>query len=105
MPSEIMERVLAAERGCDEKKAAAKAQANEILSEAEKKAAAMRREAEAFAKAKANAIIKAAAADAKRQTEDGDAENARQAAALREATAEKTAEAVRQTALYLLELS
>lgn len=105
MPSEIMDRVLETERLCDEKKAQAKAEASEIISEAEKKAAAMKKEAEAFAKAKANSVIKAAETEAARRVSAGEAENERSAAALKEASAEKLNEAVRQTALYLLELS
>ncbi len=105
MPSEIMQQVLEAERLCDEKKAKAKAEAGEIVSEAEKKAAAMKKEAEAFAKARTAAIIKAAETEARRRTDEGAAFDARQTAALNEASAGKLAEAVKQTALYLLELS
>ena len=105
MPSEIMDRVLEAERLCDEQKAKAKAEAGELISQAEKKAAAMKKEAEAFAKAKANSILRAAETEAARRVSAGDAENEKNAAALKEASADKLNEAVRQTALYLLELS
>ena len=71
----------------------------------EKKAAAMRKEADAFARAKANEIIRAAEAQAEERLKEGAAESARQTAALTAASRENTAEAVRQTALYLLELS
>lgn len=105
MPSEIMQKVAEAERLCDEKKAAAKAAAGEIVAEAEKKAAAMKKEAEAFARAKSNAIVRAAEAQAQAKTDAGAAADAAETAALRAECESKMPEAVRQTAIWLLEHS
>ncbi len=105
MPSEIMQRVAEAERKCDETRAAAKAQANEIVADAEKKAAAMRKEAEAFAKAKSDSIVQAAEERAAQMTAAGAAADAAETEALKASCKEKMPEAVRKTALWLLEHS
>ena len=105
MPSEMMRQVMAAEQQCDEKKAQARAEAAALVAEAEKKAAAMRKEAAAFAKAKKTEILKEARALADTQIRDKTAETEAETAALKAASQQKLAEAVRQTALYLLELS
>ena len=105
MPSEIMQKVAETERLCDEKRAGAKAAAGELVAEAEKKAAAMKKEAAAYARAKSDAILRAAQTQADRLIADGAAADAAETAALRAECEPKMAEAVRQTALWLLEHS
>ena len=105
MPSEIMQKVAETERLCDEKKAQAKADAAALVADAEKKAAAMKKEAEAFARAKANKIVQDAEQQAERIALQGETDAAAQTEALRAESEPKMAEAVRQTALWLLEHS
>ncbi|MBQ7638278.1 MAG: hypothetical protein IJS90_05215 [Clostridia bacterium] len=105
MPSDIMQKVLEAEKACDEKKAKAREEANAVIAEAEKKAASMIREAEAFAKAKSKMILEKAQTGAEQKISGGSSETLAEIKALKAAAGEKYSEAVRQTALYLLQLS
>ncbi|MCH5197272.1 MAG: hypothetical protein J1E34_00050 [Oscillospiraceae bacterium] len=105
MPSDIMKKVVEAEKGCDEKKAKARDEANAIIAEAEKKAVSMIKEAEAFARAKSKMIIDKAQSGAQEKISGGSSETLSEIASLKAAAGEKQADASRQIALYLLQLS
>lgn len=105
MPSDIMKKVLDAESSCDEKKARAHEEANAIIAEAEKKAVSMIKEAESFARAKSKQILEKAESGAQKRIDGSSSETLSEIASLKAAAGEKYNDAVRQIALYLLQLS
>lgn len=105
MASQIMDKILEAERLCDEKKEEAKKQSAEILGEAEKKAAAMKEQARQFSKDRAKAITDEAQKKAALLLSEKQAETQEKINEMRFACEDKRNLAVKQTALYLLELS
>ena len=105
MASEMMQSVLAAEKACDEKLAAARAAAAATVQDAVARADGMRRDAAGFGKKKAAEILAAAEAEADRITAAQKQQSAEAVGALRARAAEKREAAVAHTVDRLLELS
>lgn len=105
MASQIMDKILEAEKLCDIKKEEAKKQSAEILGEAEKKASAMKEQARRFAKDRAKAITDVAQKNAALLLSEKQTRTQEKINEMRAACEEKRSFAVKQTALYLLELS
>ena len=105
LASEIMRKIAEAERGCDERLAEAKRSAEQTVSDAVKRAESMRAEAEDFGKTKYAEIVRAAEARAEEIKAAQRTENETRLTALREAAAQRTADAAAKTAEYLLQIS
>ena len=105
MASQMMQTIAETERLCDEKKQAAKQKAADILEEAGRRVEAMRSDEATFVRDKEKTILAEAEKKAELMIADGEEDNRRKRQALFDETAEKRQTAVRQTALYLLELA
>ncbi len=105
MASQIMETIAATERACDEKKQAAKEKATAIADEAQKKCEDMRAQAAAFARAKEKEILADAEKKAAALVEAGREKNRAAGERLKAESEPRRQAAVKQTALYLLELA
>ena len=105
MASQMMEKIAQTEQACDRMKENARREAAAILDEAELKTSQMKSQAHDFAREKEKHALEEAKLQTAQMKTRADAEIEKEAQELRERCADKRASAVRQTALYLLELA